>query len=128
MDLLGVAAIATIAWFLIRIGDRIKMPERVGAIRERLRFWYHRERVPTKCRLCHKREERRRRMQDLEDWILPGWEYHLARGRRVVRGATGEAYGPWPPRCAEIEHFRCKALRWLSRCISDSGSANNFLK
>ena len=125
-SLVDLAVIIAAIWALIAISDRFKLVERARRRWGRLYYWYHRERVPTICRLCHKEGERRLHLQ-LSEWEVVsgwGWEYYLARGRKVVRGATGRRYGLIPPFHAEIEHFSCKARRR----ISDSGVTNLLRK
>lgn len=89
--------------------------------------WWNMDEIPTECRLCHKKGKRRMRLP-LSGWEVVagrGWEYYLARGAKVVRGATGGTYMySFQQDRAEIEHFKCKALRWISRSINDSGVGN----
>ena len=127
-----VAWISGIIVACLMIADRIELRVRARTAWREFRDWYHREKVPTRCALCQKNGERR---------YLPGpsdllivyyhrgsipWAYRLARGEKVVRGATGSRYGMTYPFRAEIEHRSCRLLRWLEQRISDAGF--NLLK
>ena len=127
-----IAGLAAIMMAVIALSDRAKVVKRARKNWNKLYYWYNREQIPTECGLCHKKGKRRSRFHSpLSEWEAVsgwGWEYYLARGRKVVRGATGRRYGLIPPFRAEIEHFSCKALRWIIRRISDSGAAANLSK